>query len=272
MLYNPTRKKYREISKNVLSFYPVICYNIICGSFLQNLREPQEEYTMEKTLKNLHRLIVVCGHFGAGKTNFAVNLAKKLANEGSPVTLVDMDIVNPYFRAADNVSELTALGVRCIVPDFANTNVDIPSLPPTILGALETAGREPERYTIIDLGGDNGAVALGMYKRFFNEGAYDMLCAVNMYRPLTEEHADAEAVLREIEWSARLTVTGLVNTSNLGAETTAEDITDSIPWAEELAGTLALPLVCTVAESRFAEALGGRQDMFFIENATKKLY
>ena len=271
MLYNPTIKKDGEISKNVLSFYFIICYNIICGSVLQNPSDRKSEY-MEKTLENLSRLIVVCGHFGAGKTNFAVNLAKKLAREGNPVTLIDMDIVNPYFRAADNTEELTALGVRCIVPDFANTNVDIPSLPPTILGAFETSLREPERYTIIDLGGDNGAVALGMYNRFFKEGSYDMLCAVSMYRPLTEEHADAVNVLREIEWSARLRVTGLVNTSNLGAETTADDVLDSIPWAETLADTCGLPLVCTVAASRLADALGSRKDLFFIENATKQLY
>ncbi len=222
-------------------------------------------------LTSLKKLIVVAGHFGSGKTNFSVNLAKKLASEGHPVTLVDLDIVNPYFRAADNKAELEALGVKCIVPDFANTNVDIPSLPPTVLGAFESAKREPDRYTILDVGGDNGAVALGMYNRFFTDGAYDMLYVASMYRPLTEDPSDAEACLREIEWSARLRATGIVNNSNLGEETTAEVILDAIPWAEEVAKKCGLPLICTCAHESLQNTLP-KAGMFFMQNATKQLY
>ncbi len=226
---------------------------------------------MQNVLENLKNLIVVAGHFGAGKTNFAVNLAKELASDGREVTLIDLDIVNPYFRAADNKSELEALGVKCIVPDFANTNVDIPSLPPTVLGALEAAQREPERVTIIDVGGDNGAVALGMYNRFFVEGKYDLLYVVNKYRPLTENISDAVEILREIEYCGRLRATGVIHNSNLGAETTAEDITDAIGWAKELADECGLPLLCTCAPDNLSTELKG-DNFFFIKNATKQLY
>ena len=88
-------------------------------------------------LKDLEKIIVVTGHFGAGKTNFAVNLAKEAKKNGRPVTLIDLDIVNPYFRAADDKGELEELGIRCIIPDFANTNVDIPTLTQEIYSALE---------------------------------------------------------------------------------------------------------------------------------------
>ncbi len=226
---------------------------------------------MQKTLDTLNNLIVVTGHFGAGKTNFSVNLARRYALEGKNVTLVDLDIVNPYFRAADNKAELEAIGVHCVVPDFANTNVDIPSLPPTILGALEASKREPDRITILDVGGDNGAVALGMYNRFFKEGEYDLLYVVNKYRPLTEDIPDAEIILREIEWSGRLRATGIVHNSNLGAETTASDVSSAIPWAMELAEKCALPLVCTCALEELRPALS-KDGMFFIRNATKQLY
>ncbi len=229
-------------------------------------------YKMIEALKNLKNLIVVCGHFGAGKTNFAVNLAKAKAAEGKKVTLVDLDIVNPYFRAADNTAELEAIGVKCVNPDFANTNVDIPSLPPSVMGAIETQVREGELVTILDVGGDNGAVALGMYNRFFKDGEYDLLYVVNKYRPLTEDIPDAEVILREIEWSGRLRVTGIINNSNLGEETTAADIIDTDKWCRELAEKCALPLVCTCAINTLDGQLDAVPDVFYIKNATKQIF
>ncbi len=227
---------------------------------------------MLESLKNLNNLIVVCGHYGSGKTNFAVNLAREKVKAGHKVTLIDLDIVNPYFRAADNVSELTSLGVKCVVPDFANTNVDIPSLPPTVMGALEAYARDPDTVTILDVGGDNGAVALGMYNRFFKKGEYDLLCVVNMYRPLTEDVDGTEAILREIEWSGRLCATGIVNNSNLGVETTAADITDTDAWAHKVAEKCGLPLVCTCADCSLEGKLSDIPDVFYIKNATKQIF
>lgn len=227
---------------------------------------------MISALKNLKNLVTVTGHFGSGKTNFAINLAKAAASEGRSVTLVDLDIVNPYFRAADNISELEALGVRCIVPDFANTNVDIPTLPPAVMGAIEAHAKDPNRLIIIDVGGDNGAVALGMYKRFFKEGDYDLLYVLNKYRPLTEDIDGAAQVLDEIEYLSRLKATGVVNASNLGSETTAADVLETAKFAKEFAKKYSLPLVCTVAREELVPELSGIDDIFPITNATKMLF
>ncbi len=243
-------------------------YDFIYRNILFDIRYK----VMIKPLESLKNLIVVCGHFGAGKTNFAVNLAKAKAAEGKKTTLIDLDIVNPYFRAADNTAELTALGINCVNPDFANTNVDVPSLPPSVMGAIEAQVREPERVTILDVGGDNGAVALGMYNRFFKDGEYDLLYVVSKYRPLTEEIDDAEFILREIEWSGRLRATGIVNNSNIGAETTAKDILETDAWCRELAEKSGLPLVCTCAMSSLDGDLDTLDNVFYIENATKQMF
>ena len=221
--------------------------------------------------KNIRGIVIVTGHFGAGKTNFAVNLAKHAKNCGGSVTLIDLDIVNPYFRAADNRSELEALGIKCVVPDFANTNVDIPVLPPDIYGALEVYEREPDRLTIIDVGGDNGAVALGMYRSFFDRYGYEMLYCVNFFRPLTETPEDALDSLREVEESSRMKVTGIINTSNLGAETTADTIKSSLSPADEFSKLAGAPLLCTAALSRLQPELD-IPGVFFIEDATKHMY
>ncbi len=227
---------------------------------------------MIKPIENLKNLIIVCGHFGSGKTNFAVNLAKAKVAEGKRTTLIDLDIVNPYFRAADNTEELTKLGINCVNPDFANTNVDIPSLPASVMGAIEAQVKNSENVTIIDVGGDNGAVALGMYNRFFKEGEYELLYVLNKYRPLTEKHEDADLVLKEIEYSARLRVTGIVNSSNLGAETTAEDILESDEWCRKFADKCGLKLVCTCALTSLSGQLDSLDNVFYIENATKQIF
>ncbi len=227
-------------------------------------------YVVNKMIKMLKNIVIVCGHYGSGKTNFSVNLAIHAANEGKKVTLIDLDIVNPYFRAADNAAELEAMGIKCIVPNFANTNVDVPSLPPAVMGALASAN-EDDRLTILDVGGDNGAVALGMYNRFLPEGSYDLLYVINKYRPLTEEAEDALSLLREIEYMSRLKATGVVNNSNLGIETTKEDVESTENWAKAIAKDAALPLFCT----SFHKELMDTPDVtnpFPMANATKQIF
>ncbi len=224
----------------------------------------------------LKNKVIVSGHYGSGKTNFSVNLAKEAAALGKKVTIIDLDIVNPYFRTADNKDELEALGIKCIIPDFANTNVDIPSLPPTVMGAIETANREPDIFTIIDVGGDGGAVALGMFSNQIIQNGYDMLYVINMYRPLTESIEDAKQILREIEYASRLTCTGIVNNSNIGIETTTDDIIATGEWADSFSKECALPIICTSVDTRLKEEFEKNSlkpdNLFYINNATKQIF
>ena len=107
------------------------------------------------------RVTVVCGHYGTGKTNLSINLALDCAGAGDDVTLIDMDIVNPYFRSADYTDMLTEAGVRVIGPNFANSNLDTPSLPGSIRVAIEDGER-----VIIDVGGDDAGATARLMERF----------------------------------------------------------------------------------------------------------
>lgn len=226
---------------------------------------------MISLFENLKNIVIVCGHYGAGKTNFSVNLATCAANLWKSVTLIDLDIVNPYFRAADNAAELEKLGIKCICPNFANTNVDVPSLPPSVMGALESAIADKTKLIILDVGGDNGAVALGMYNRFLHEGSYDLLYVINKYRPLTEEPGDAISLMREIEYLSRLKATGIVNNSNLGFDTTAKDLEATAVWANEIAEGSKLPVICTCYDSSLIDN-PNVPCPFPIKNATKRIF
>ncbi len=198
------------------------------------------------------KIIVVTGHFGSGKTNFSGALALELAKTGQPVTLVDFDLVNPYFRSADFKEAFAKRGITLRAPDYANTNVDIPSVQFDLGGLAAGDG-----YLIIDVGGDeDGAVALGRYSHVLNSyaetGELDMLAVVSFRRYLTRTPAEAEQYLRGIERASRMKLTHLVNNTNLGMETTPEMISESIPHCEALSRQMDLPVACITVPD-FAE-------------------
>ena len=205
-----------------------------------------------RLLERLKRIIAVVGHYGSGKTNLAVNLAADLAASGRDVALADLDIVNPYFRSADFTAQMQAKGVEMIVPPYARSNLDIPALPARMDGAIDGG-----KTLVLDIGGDDaGAAALGRYSPAIREaGGCDLLYVVNRYRYLTRTAGEAEEILKEIEAVARLTVTGVVNNSNLADETTAQVIADSFGYAEEAAARCGAPLLFTTVKRPLAEEL-----------------
>ena len=96
------------------------------------------------------KITVITGHYGCGKTNVAVNIALKLANT-EKVTVVDLDIVNPYFRTADFGNLFESRGIKLVAPMYANSNLDIPALSFDLGGIINGEGR-----VVIDVGGDPG--------------------------------------------------------------------------------------------------------------------
>jgi hypothetical protein len=215
-------------------------------------------------MPDIKRFTLVTGHYGCGKTNLSINLALDLARRGEAVTLVDLDVVNPYFRSSDSAALLAAHGVRLISPTFAGTTLDTPSLPAEVYSAFSTPGA-----VIFDVGGDDaGATALGRFSGEIGAIDYDLLYVVNRYRNLTATPEQAADLLAEIEGAAHLTATGVVNNSHLKAETTVATVLDSLGYAREAAALLGLPLVCTTVPARLAGELSREPgDASFVENA-----
>lgn len=187
---------------------------------------------------NRGKLTVICGHYGCGKTNLTLNLALNKAKEGRQVTVVDLDIVNPYFRSSEYRELLKQHHVRLIAPVFAGTTLDTPTLPPEIYSIFESEGP-----VFLDAGGDDaGAVALGGLFEQFSQREYEMLYVINRYRILSQTPGENAQLLREIEAASRLRATGVVNNSHLGVETTLSTVLSALPFAEETAKLCMLPL------------------------------
>lgn len=199
------------------------------------------------------RTTLLAGHYGSGKTNIAVNMALDLAKQYEHTAIADLDIVNPYFRTLDSKNELQAAGVRMIVSQYANTNLDAPALPQDMYAIVH----DRTLRTIVDVGGDDrGALALGRLSPMLREeDDYDMYLVINMYRPLTKTPEEVVQVVAEIEAAGRLKFTGIINNSNLGAATDAQTVLDSSEYAEETARITGLPLVLTTVEERLYDEL-----------------
>ncbi len=220
------------------------------------------------------RVTLFAGHYGSGKTNVALNYARHLKRTvGGEVAVADLDIVNPYFRTKDSADALAAEGISLVVSDYANSNVDFPAMPRE---AYALFGAEDARdvHVVVDVGGDDrGALALGRYvEDIRSEGNYEMLAVINASRPLTETPADTVEVLREIELAAHLPFTGIVNNTNFGQVTTAADVMASVPYAEEVAALMALPVRFTSCDRRLFSELSARLGEVFPIDIQKLYY
>ncbi len=202
------------------------------------------------------RLTLFAGHYGTGKTNIAVNYALFLRRLGKKVCIADLDIVNPYFRTKDSAEELERAGIDLISPQYANTNVDLPALPAEAYRLVE----DKNCYGVMDIGGDDrGAYALGRYVPYIiKENNYRMVYVANCYRPLTRTVDDALEVMAEIEQACGLRFTDIVNNSNLGEETTAETVLNSLDFINKLSERSGLPIFLHSAKASACEALEGK--------------
>lgn len=199
------------------------------------------------------RIVLLAGHYGSGKTNIAVNLAFSLKKYRERVAVADIDIVNPYFRSKDSVQELQAAGIRMIASEYAGSNVDVPALPQEMYSIID----DRDLSAVVDLGGDDrGALAMGRWRdAILEENDYEMLFVVNRFRPLTRDAASTIEIMGEIEAASGMRFTAVVNNSNLGNETTAQDVLDSQGYANEICALTGLPLKMTTVHEGLYESL-----------------
>ncbi len=215
-----------------------------------------------------HRVSIITGHYGTGKTELAVNLALALAAEGSQVMLADLDIVNPYFRSRERRPLLESAGVRVISSSQECSDADVPALPAELLTILENR----ELRGVLDIGGDPvGARVLARFQPKIVPEDYQLICVINANRPEVRAPEDAESYLRAIESTTGLSCTGLVNNTHLCGETTPAEIRKGAALAEDVSRRTGIPVLCHVAEERFVPELSDlREPVFPITIKMKK--
>lgn len=214
------------------------------------------------------KIYITVGHYGSGKTEYSINYALHLKKSYDKVFLVDLDIVNPYFRSNDARSLLEANGITVIAPDYAGTNVDIPALPPDIMRIFNV----DDAAIVIDVGGDDdGAIALGRYKRFFDSADVDVSLVINTRRPLSGTVEEIIEMKENIEAVSRLRVTDLIADTNISDETTKEIIEEGAEIVKEVSERLNIPIkyVVSACDADFSDDV--KNKLFKIERKLLKI-
>nr|WP_325297445.1 P-loop NTPase [uncultured Dysosmobacter sp.] len=207
-----------------------------------------------------HRISIITGHYGTGKTEFAVNLALALAETGRQVMLADLDIVNPYFRSRERRQLLEESGVRLISSSQACSDADVPALPAELLTILENR----EIQGVLDIGGDPvGARVLARFQPKIVREDYQLIYVLNANRPEVRSTEKAIAYLRGIEATTGLACTGIVNNTHLCGETTEAEIRKGAALAAAVSEEAGIPVLCHVAEERFAAKLSDLPETVF---------
>ncbi len=207
------------------------------------------------------RITLLCGHYGSGKTNVAVNMSFDLKKQYDYAVIADLDIINPHFRTKDSKQELEQAGIRLICSEYAGSNLDIPAMPQQMYAVTD----DKSIKAILDVGGDDrGALALGrLAPAILAEKNYNMLMVINCFRPLTQDAKSTIEVMREIEQACGIAFTGLINNSNLGGETAVEHVLSSVAYAQAISKLTKLPVVCTTVVQPIYDELKGKIEHLF---------
>lgn len=193
-------------------------------------------------LMNDKRIRIIVGHYGSGKTEFAINYAIKLSQELGPdrkVAIADIDVVNPYFRSREKEDLLNGYNVESFSSILKNSSLDLPALAPDLMKPIYD-----DRYEyIIDVGGDDvGARVLGRMSNDIKKYEYDMFMVINRNREYTNEAEKVIEYIKDIEYRSNLKVTGLISNTHLLRETEAEDIEQGILLVKEVQKQTGIPI------------------------------
>ncbi len=224
---------------------------------------------IQERLQN-NSFIIVCGHYGCGKTNLAINMAIDLAKCGEKVTLVDLDLVNPYFRSSDYPELLRQYDVDLLSSTYAHSNVDLPAIPTELYSMLTREGR-----VIVDVGGDDaGATALGRFSAQIKQHDYTMLYVVNRFRALSTTPEEAVGLMAEIEEASRLRTHYIVNNSHIMEYTDRDKLLEGYSFARSVSEKTGLPLLCSAVERRLIDESVSREidDIYPIDIYVKKVW
>lgn len=197
-----------------------------------------------------HRLTVVVGHFGSGKTEFSVNLAINLAERGYSTAVADLDIVDPYFRSRECGSLFANHQIRLISSSQACIDADVPSIPPEVTTLFDNK----DIHGVLDIGGDaSGARVLARFRQKIASCNAHVFCVINANRPLTNTPESAIAYIRSIEDAAGLHINGLVNNTHLCGQTELQDIITGAELTSKISAATGISVICHIVSQDLVE-------------------
>ncbi|NKN48860.1 ATP-binding protein [Clostridioides difficile] len=191
-------------------------------------------------ITNDKRIRIITGHYGSGKSEFAMNYVVKLRDMVSgKVAIADLDVVNVYFRTREKKELMKSLGIQPIDSSINAPTLDLPAVSAEVMSPMV----DHSYNSVIDLGGDNvGARVIGRFSHLLKEGDYDMLFVINANREKTQTSEEVIQYIKEIEKSSKLKLTGLINNTHLIRFTTIDDVLRGQKVAKEVSEKCNIPI------------------------------
>lgn len=186
------------------------------------------------------RIKIITGHYGSGKTEFALNYALKLAKSNKKTAIADLDVVNPYFRSREYIELFKENNIELLGSLIKDNAMDLPALSPDIMKPF----LDSSYHYVIDLGGNHsGALAFSTFNKSISSEECDVYFILNANRPETSELDSTLSLLKKIEKTLNMKITGIVNNTHLIWETTAHDLVKGDLLAQELSKKTNIPIV-----------------------------
>jgi len=199
-----------------------------------------------------HKLIIVIGAYGSGKSEYSINLAKDFNNKDHDIVLCDMDVVNPYFRSRDVREQFEEIGIQVVAPEGEFKHADLPMISPRIRGMI----MKTNRTVVLDVGGDPaGARTLGRFVPEIKKRGYEFHFVVNTNRPFTSNLAEIKQMMEMIESLSTLKVTELICNANLMEFTDSQVVKSGIDTIQLVADELKLPFNKYLVLEKFQDSI-----------------
>ena len=213
----------------------------------------------------MKKIYILIGNYGSGKTEVAMNIAFNAAAQGKKVELVDLDLVNTYFRLSERRDLISEKKIRLVSPNFSCSNIETLSLPAEVQSAFD----QDWDVVVFDVGGDpTGATALGRYKQYFMElpeGSLEVLNVVNVRRPMAGTAEKIISLMHDMAAYSRLKVNGFVNNTNLAERTSGEELIAGYEMLREASIKTGIPVLYTCGTQELLdEFLAGNPDPKYV--------
>ncbi len=195
--------------------------------------------------RSMKKVYVLIGNYGSGKTELALNFAFKAAEAGQRTELLDLDMVNTYFRLTERGNMTRMKEIRLVSPNYACSGIETLSLPAEVASAFAMDWDT----VVFDVGGDAvGSTALGRYHEDFMElepGSLEVLNVVNIRRPLAGTVEKLVALQEQMELHSRLKITGMINNTNLATATGPDELRDGYEMIRQVSQITGTPVKYT---------------------------
>lgn len=195
----------------------------------------------------MKNIIFITGFYGSGKTEVALNLATKNQVD----YLIDLDVINPYFRSREMKDKL-GMGIDIISSDLENDQFsDLPYLSKKIFLPFY----HPEKKAIYDLGGSD--LGAKLIKQFSAEDLQqaDLWMVINIFRSETMDEETIVKFIKKVEKESGKAVTGLINNTNLLSKTTWDDILLGEKTILSVSDQLGIPVIYTCVEESIVQGI-----------------